>query len=717
MIDFLKDLNSPQREAVTHKDSPLLILAGAGSGKTRVLTYRIAYLIASFKVSPEKILAVTFTNKAAEEMKNRVEKLLGKVSFPVWISTFHSLCSRILRWEAKLLGYKTNFNIYDEDDQLALVKKCMEELEISAKKFSPQAILSRISGAKNELVGWKDYEIYAKDFFEKNVLKVYKLYQEKLEEFSAFDFDDLIMKTVEIFSNFPETLKKYQRRFRYILVDEYQDTNHAQYVLMKQLSSSSKNLCVVGDDDQSIYGWRGADLNNILDFEKDYPDCRIIRLEQNYRSTQAILDAASAVVENNFGRKGKELWTEKIGGEKVVLTLAENETEEGISCVQKIQNLLKNTNLSFSDVVILYRTNAQSRVLEQKLRDSGIPYVIVGGVRFYQRKEIKDVLAYMKIISNPKDFVSIKRIINIPPKGIGEKTLFLVQDFARKNKISFFEALKMVEQIDGIKTQKRNELKSFYALIDGFVKTKNKLPIDKLTKLIIDKTGYLDMLKEERTPEAESRSENVKELITATEEFKERTENPTLDSFLEEVSLLTDIDMWDKTKDKVNLMTLHSAKGLEFPVVFITGMEEGLFPLSRAIEEPNELEEERRLFYVGLTRAKQKVFLSYARHRKRFGEMTNLKSRFLDEIPEKLLEIEDLLGFEKEIDIEIRDREESIEDSLLKVGTLVLHPYFGEGKVIKKQGTGENMRVEVKFRAGFVKRLMVKYAELEILGY
>jgi len=717
MIDFLKELNPPQREAATHKDGPLLVLAGAGSGKTRVLTYRIAHLIASFKVSPEKILAVTFTNKAAEEMKTRVEKLLGRLSSPVWISTFHSLCSRILRGEAKLLGYKTNFTIYDEDDQLSLVKKCIEQLDISAKKFSPQAILSRISGAKNELVGWKDYEAYAKDFFERHVLKVYQLYQEKLEEFSAFDFDDLIMKTVEIFDKFPETLKKYQSRFRYILVDEYQDTNHAQYILVKKLSASKRNLCVVGDDDQSIYGWRGADLNNILDFEKDYPDSRVIRLEQNYRSTQAILDAASSVVENNLGRKGKTLWTEEKGGDKAVLTLVENEAEEALSCVQKIQNLLVNSNPSFSDMVILYRTNAQSRVLEQKLRDSGIPYVIVGGVRFYQRKEIKDVLAYMKIISNPKDVVSIKRIINVPPKGIGGRTLFLVEQFASKNRISFFEALKMIEQIDGIAKQKKNELKGFYDIIDGLIKIKGKLPIDKLTKQIIDKTGYLDMLLGEKTPEAESRAENIKEFITATEEFKERTENPTLDSFLEEVSLLSDIDIWDKTKDKVNLMTLHSAKGLEFPVVFITGMEEGLFPLSRAIEEPNELEEERRLFYVGLTRAKQKVFLSYARHRKRFGEMTNLKSRFLDEIPNELLEIEDSLGFEEGIELETEERDESLEDSLLKVGTLVLHPYFGEGKVIKKQGAGEDLCVDVRFRRGFVKKLMVKYADLEILGY
>ena len=720
MIDFLKDLNPPQREAVSYINGPLLILAGAGSGKTRVLAYRIAYMIGVGKISPDKMLAVTFTNKAAEEMRSRVEKLVGKTGFPAWISTFHSLCSKILRKEAGSLGYKTNFVIYDEDNSLSLIKRCMEELDISSKKFSPQAILSRISGAKNELVDWRSYSLSAEDFFERHVARVYQLYQEKLEQASAFDFDDLIMKMAELFEKNPSVLKKYQNRFQYILVDEYQDTNHAQYVLVKQLSSVHRNLCVVGDDDQSIYGWRGADLNNILDFEKDYPDCKVIRLEQNYRSTQVILDAASSVVTNNLGRKGKTLWTDKKGGDKICLHLVEDENYEALICVQKIKHLLEKTNLILKDFVILYRTNAQSRILEQKLRDAGIPYIIVGGVRFYQRKEVKDILAYLKVISNLDDVLNLRRIINVPSRGIGDKTLSKLEDFALGKRINFFEAIKEVEKISDMPQRMKNQINDFYRMINEFIRAKSQLPIDKLTKLIIEKTGYLDELKKEKTIEAESRAENVLELVTAVEEFKQRAEILSLESFLEEVSLLTDVDSWDETKDRVNLMTLHSAKGLEFPVVFITGLEEGLFPISRSLESSRETEEERRLFYVGLTRAKEKVFLSYCHHRKRFGDMVNLRSRFLDEIPENLLEVEDFIprGWKgKETEKIKKDEEDYFEDSLLKVGTRVLHPHFGEGKVIKKEGLGENCRVEVQFKSGFIKRLMVKYADLEIIGY
>jgi DNA helicase-2/ATP-dependent DNA helicase PcrA len=720
MIDFLKDLNPPQREAVSYINGPLLILAGAGSGKTRVLAYRLAYMIGVGKISPDKMLAVTFTNKAAEEMRSRVETLVGKTSFPVWTSTFHSLCSKILRKEAGLLGYKTNFVIYDEDNSLSLIKRCMEELNISSKTFSAQAILSRISGAKNELVDWRSYSPSAEDFFERHVARVYQLYQEKLEQSSAFDFDDLIMKMAKLFEKNPEVLKKYQNRFQYILVDEYQDTNHAQYVLVKQLSSVHRNLCVVGDDDQSIYGWRGADLNNILDFEKDYPDCKVIRLEQNYRSTQVILDAASSVVTNNLGRKGKTLWTDKKGGDKICLHLVEDENYEALICVQKIKNLLEKTNLISKDFVILYRTNAQSRILEQKLRDAGIPYIIVGGVRFYQRKEVKDILAYLKVVSNLDDVLNLRRIINVPSRGIGDKTLSKLEDFALENKTSFFEALKEVEKISDIPQRMQNQINDFYRMMNEFIRAKNQLPIDKLTKLIIEKTGYLDELRKEKTIEAESRAENVLELVTAVEEFKQRAKTPSLEPFLEEVSLLADVDYWDETKDRVSLMTLHSAKGLEFPVVFITGLEEGLFPISRSLESSRETEEERRLFYVGLTRAKEKVFLSYCHHRKRFGDMVNLKSRFLDEIPENLIEVEDFLqkGWEeKGIEKIEKGKEDYFEDSLLKVGTRVLHPHFGEGKVIKKEGLGENTRVEVQFKTGFIKRLMVKYADLEIIGY
>jgi len=718
LIDFLEDLNDPQREAARHIDGPILILAGAGSGKTRVLTYRIAYLIGAKRISPSKILAVTFTNKAAQEMKSRVEKLLGKVGAPVWISTFHSLCSRILRKEAKLLGYKSNFTIYDEDDSLSLIKKCMEKLVISPKKVAPAAVLSHISNAKEKLVDWKEYQSKTEDFFQENVARIYELYQSRLEEAMAFDFDDLIMKAVELFDRYPEILQKYQNRFKYILVDEYQDTNHAQYALVRQLASASRNLCVVGDDDQSIYGWRGADLNNILDFEKDYPECKVIKLEQNYRSTPVILDAASRVVRNNKSRKGKTLWTDKKGGDKIKLILVDDENVEAMSVVDNIRNLLRDSKLTRSDMVVLYRTNAQSRVLEQKLRDGGIPYVIVGGVRFYQRKEVKDVLAYLKVLANPDDMVSWRRIINVPPRGIGDKTFARLEEYSLRNGMPFLKTLENVEEIPELSARMKNLVREFSRMIKEFFDKKDKLTIDKLTEHVIEKAGYLEHLLAERTIDAENRAENVKELVAATEEFKQRSEDPSLNGFLEEVSLLTDVDYWDQSKDVVSLMTLHSAKGLEFPVVFITGLEEGLFPLSRSLESRKELEEERRLFYVGLTRAKHKIFLCFALHRKRFGEMINLRSRFLDELPAELLEVEDLIttGWERKEKAFFSDQEMEFDDSLLEPGTRILHPHFGEGEIVKKEGSGEGTRLVVRFKAGFTKKLMAKYADLEIIG-
>lgn len=718
MIDFLKDLNPPQKEAATHTEGPLLILAGAGSGKTRVLTYRIAYLVGAKRVLPSKILAVTFTNKAAGEMRIRVEKLLGGMGAPVWISTFHSLCSRILRKEAQALGYKTNFTIYDQDDSLTLVKKCMEKLEISTRKVAPAAVLSGISDAKDKLIGWNEYQLKVKDFFQENVARVYELYQQKLVESMAFDFDDLIMKTVALFSHYDEILEKYQNRFRYILVDEYQDTNHAQYVLVRELASASRNLCVVGDDDQSIYGWRGADLNNILDFEKDYPDCKVIRLEQNYRSTQLILDAASRVVKNNLSRKGKTLWTDKKGGDKMKLILADDENLEALSVVDNIKRLLKNYSFKRSDMVILYRTNAQSRVLEQKLRDSGIPYVIVGGVRFYQRKEVKDILAYLKVLANPNDMVSWRRIINVPPRGIGDKTFARLEQYSLNNGISFLKTLENSEKIPEISSRMKNLVKEFFRMIKEFIGKKNKLTVDKLTELVVEKTGYLNQLLTEGTIEAESRAENLKELTLAAQEFKQRSDDPSLNSFLEEVSLLSDIDYWNQSRDTVNLMTLHSAKGLEFPVVFITGLEEGLFPISRSLDSQKELEEERRLFYVGLTRAKEKIFLSFAHHRKRFGDMVNLRSRFLDELRPELLDVEDLMttGWERKEKSFLKDQEIEFDDTLLEAGTRIFHTSFGEGRILKKEGFGENTRLLVKFNDGSTKKLMAKYADLEIIG-
>ncbi len=713
MLDFLKELNPPQKEAVTHDSGPLLILAGAGSGKTRVLTYRTAFLVAEREISPQNILGVTFTNKAAGEMKNRVENLLGLKSANLWFSTFHSLCAKILRAEASQIGYSKYFTIYDEDDQTNLIKECLEELGLTSQKFSPSAILNKISACKNILMDWQTYPNYAYDFFEKNVAKVYELYQQKLEKANAFDFDDLIMKTVELLEKNPKVTEKYQNLWEHILVDEYQDTNKAQYVLVKLLSEKNKNLCVVGDDDQSIYGWRGADLNNILDFEKDFPDCKVIRLEQNYRSTNIILDAAWSVVKNNTSRKEKKLWTEKKGGEKLTLLVCYDEKNEALEIVEKIKELSR--DYGYSDFVILYRTNAQSRVLEQALRDEGIPYTIVGGVRFYERKEIKDILAFLKILINPNDSLSLKRVLKTFGDGIGAKTILKTEEFAFKNNKTLLESLFEKELVNSLPNKAKNAILRLATLIKEFDELKNELPVNDLTEKIIQETKYLDTLMFEKTEEAENRAENVKELISATTEFKERHPNPTLENFLEEVSLMTDIDRWDSSQEAVNLMTLHSAKGLEFPIVFICGLEEGLFPLSRSMDTVAELEEERRLFYVGVTRAKGKVFLSYAKRRKRFGEMLNLRSQFLDEIPEELVEIE---NFEEKFGDRISLAEKSHfnhYDSMLKVGTRVIHSTFGLGEIIKKEGMGENLQLIVLFNGG-KKKLMAKYANLEIVG-
>ena len=725
VIDFLKDLNPAQKEAVTHTSGPLLILAGAGSGKTRVLTYRIAYLIGIMKVAPWKILAVTFTNKAAGEMKKRVEKLLVEEGSDVWMSTFHSWCARILRQEAHRLGYTQNFSIYDQDDQISVIKKCMEELELSTQKISLDAVLNRISSAKDKLITWQDFSSQTKDYFEENVARIYKLYQRKLIEANAFDFDDLIMRTVEIFTQHPEVLERYQDKYRYIMVDEYQDTNHAQYKLVNLLAAKSRNLCVVGDEDQSIYGWRGADINNILDFEKDYPEAKIVKLEQNYRSTQIILDAAGAVVKNNLKRKGKTLYTQIQGGEKVYLWFLENEYQEADAIVGQVQHMIQQDVYSRSDFVILYRTNAQSRVIEQRLRDAGIPYVIVGGLRFYERKEVKDMLAYLKVLANPKDNLSVKRIINVPARGVGAQTILKLENFSSKNNISLLEGLKLVRQIEGISPRLKGAISDFSMMLDGFSGFKEKLPVDELAEMVAEKTGYINALRNEKTIEAETRMENVKELIGATAEFKERTENPTLEGFLEEVSLITDIDLWDKSRDAVTLMTLHAAKGLEFRVVFITGMEEGLFPLSRSLEDPSELEEERRLFYVGITRAKERLFLSFARRRRRFEDMVNLKSRFLDEIPEELLRMEGYI-LEKEERFSDRVDLERISSfstgmshsyvSKLQIGTTVVHSHWGEGIILYREGSGENLTLIVIFKGGIKKKLLAKYADLEIIN-
>ncbi len=721
MTGMIEELNSAQKEAVLHTDGPLLVLAGAGSGKTRVLTHRIVYLVAEKGVDPNNILAVTFTNKAAGEMRSRVDTLSGKGSEHLWVSTFHSLCSRILRKECQHLGYRKNFSIYDENDQLGLIKRCEEELGIPTREFSPAAVLDRISQAKNRLVTWQDFAQTAQENFQQKVAKVFQLYQKRLGENNAFDFDDLIAKTVELFERYPQVLERYQDRFKYILVDEYQDTNRAQYVLIVRLSSKYRNLCVVGDDDQSIYAWRGADLSNILDFEKEFPDTKVVRLEQNYRSTGLILDAAWSVVKNNVSRKGKTLWTQKKGGEKIKISYLEDDKTEARWVVQRIKHLIGDMGYALSDFAVLYRTNAQSRAIEQELRDSGIPYTIVGGVKFYERKEIKDILAYLRVLVNPDDQLNLKRIINVPSRGIGEKTIDKIQAESSKKARNLYETLKNIQDMADISEKAKSQISSLMNLLHGLGQLKDDLRIDQVVEKLLEKTGYLDMLVKEGTTQGEMRAENIEELIVAAREFMERADNPSLETFLEEVSLLTGIDQWDDTKDFVTLMTLHSAKGLEFPVVFITGLEDGLFPLSRCLEKQADLEEERRLFYVGLTRAKERVLLSYVDFRRRLGRMMNSRSRFLEEIPEELYDFEDYCGDRGQqrshsgIERDYQDWEST--DDVLKVGTWVLHSNWGKGKIIEKQGYGENSKLTVLFSYGGKKKLLAKYANLEILSY
>jgi len=711
--ELLKELNPPQQEAVTHGQGPLLILAGAGSGKTRVLTYRIAFLIAEKLTQPENILGVTFTNKAAGEMKERVVNLVGVKSANIWLSTFHSFCARFLRQHAQHLGYSRHFSIYDDDDQSALINGCVKERDLPKQRFSGSLVLNKISACKNILMDWQNYHHHAHDYFEKTVAELYQDYQTRLEKANAMDFDDLLMLMVRLLQQEESVLEKLQDRFQHILVDEYQDTNHAQYVLVKLLSGKSRNLAVVGDDDQSIYGWRGADLKNILDFERDYPDCKVIRLEQNYRSTQRILEAAWSVVKNNLSRKEKKLWTENTDGETIKLLEVYDERQEAQIVVEKIRELKH--KYGWSDFVILYRTNAQSRILEQSLRDSGTPYVIVGGVRFYERKEIKDILAFLKILANPKDDLSLKRILKTFGEGIGEKSFSNLERYALSGGLSLLETLKEGAVVAEFTSKARKSIERIANWLRGLQESKDNITLSELTERILEKTEYLDSLTAERTEESLSRAENLRELLVAVKEFSDRAEDPSLENFLEEVALITDIDQWDNTKEAVSLMTLHSAKGLEFSVVFMVGLEEGLFPLSRSLESIEQTEEERRLFYVGCTRAKQLLYLSFARMTNRFGQMLNLKSRFLDEIPEELLEVEKPEQKRWDRAQEIAEAESGL-NSVLKVGSRIIHPFFGYGQVVSKEGSGENLRLTVIFNRGMKKRLLAKYADLEIVG-
>ncbi len=642
-LDIFSNLNPEQRKAVEHMDGPLLIMAGAGSGKTRVLTCRIANLLAH-GVPPYQILAITFTNKAAQEMKDRAARLIGDDAREVWLSTFHSFCARMLRRDIEATGiYKKNFVIYDTSDQKTLIKECLKELNLDEKQFQPSAILNVISNAKNDLMGPRTFAKNATDtFFEKKTAEIYKLYQKKLQDNNAMDFDDLLMIAVMLLEDNEEIREKYQRRFHYILVDEYQDTNGAQYQLTKILSGGYRNLCVVGDADQSIYGWRGADIHNILDFKKDYPDATIIKLEQNYRSTKSILEAANAVIKNNPDHLPKRLWTEKASGDKLTSYCASNEHDEARFIARTIKSQLEVDGVPYGDTAVLYRTNAQSRVIEEGMMEAGIPYKMVGGLKFYDRKEIKDIIAYLRVIFNPVDSISLMRIINTPKRGLGNTTLTRLTEFAGSQGLSVFDVISSpaLDDVPGLTKRASNTLAKFAEFILTSLTTQGNMDLPDFISDVLDKSGYIDELDKSDKIEDKTRKENLEEFVGVAKEFIRTTdETPDLENFLNHISLISDIDNTTLDEDSVTLMTLHSAKGLEFPVVFMAGMEEGVFPHSRTLMEPAELAEERRACYVGITRAQKKLYLTYARQRMLYGHTNmNPPSRFLNEIPDAYIE-------------------------------------------------------------------------------
>jgi len=718
---ILSDLNPAQLEAVLSTEGPLLVLAGAGSGKTRVITRRIAYLIGRKGVSPGEILAVTFTNKAAGEMKRRVSALLQLGSgvwglgSGVWVGTFHATCVRILRRHAHEIGLPNSFLIYDEGDQLALLRECLKELDLSEKALNPRMLASRISRAKAELLGPSEYALVANDFLEERVAKLYRLYQERLRRLQALDFDDLLGMTVLLFEERPEVLRAYQVLWRYLMVDEYQDTNPAQYRLIHLLAGAHRNLCAVGDDDQAIYGFRGADLSNILDFERDYPGCKVIRLEQNYRSTQRILDAAGSVIAHNLGRKGKRLWTANGEGERILVYQAEDEEDEARFIAERIKTLSVVFGRGYDEMAVFYRVNAQSRALEEAFRRFQIPYVIVGGLRFYERREIKDMLAYLRLIANPGDEASLRRIINVPPRGIGEGTLEHLTGIARAERISLWEACSRAVEGRRLPKKPHRALRELFQLIERYRETL-QLPIPPsvpdLLLGLMKETGYVDHLMAEGTPEAQARMENLRELVAAAQAFDEESEDKGLQAYLDSVALLSDADEYREGQGAVTLMTLHMAKGLEFPIVFICGMEEGIFPHIRSMTDEGELEEERRLCYVGMTRAKERLHLTLAARRRLYKEAgRSLPSRFLEEIPPALIERVGSMGSGPPLERPAPAHEPFVDH--LRPGMRVRHPEWGIGIVRERIGQGEDLKVTVAFPGLGVKKLLARYANLE----
>ncbi len=717
---------------------PVLVLAGAGSGKTRVLTHRLAFLMQQGLVPAENLLAVTFTNKAAQEMRERVQRLLASLpghrdsTGRLWLGTFHSLCARLLRMDADRLGYTRQFTIYDTEDQTALLRRLLQEMAVPVEHLNVSQARHRISRAKNAFIRPENYfDFHRTSQQEEVVARVYEVYQHRLRENNAMDFDDLLIKPLELFEKFPEILQNYRNRFHYLLVDEFQDTNRAQYLWLKALAGERRCLFVVGDDDQSIYRWRGADLRNILNFEKDYPECKIFRLEQNYRSTANILAAAHSVIVNNKNRMPKQLWTRREEGERVIVLAALNEFHEAETIHDKIREEFgrqngdgRNYHRSFRDFAILYRTNAQSRLIEDVLRRNGIPYLIVGGLRFYERKEVKDILAYLRLIANPADSVSLRRVINFPLRGLGEATVNKLEQFAQTNRLTLFQAVERAGEISGLTAGLRNKILEFHRFIQKYMQLKDKLSLPEWCNALVDDLHLIQQLKEE---DERDRIENIRELLLAINEYTAQTPGATLDGFLERVALITDIDNWDTKGNAVTLMTLHSAKGLEFPIVFITGLEEGLFPLLRGSEDENEwdLEEERRLFYVGATRAQEKLYLSYSQARSRQGSSAAQchPSRFLQELDERffrnaVVRRKRFYDYEEEPEPDVSMpvyEDESQETGMVRPGRWVVHAAFGRGRIIAVDGSGDNMKVTVHFEDAGQKRILVKYGNLRLI--
>lgn len=734
MSDTLQGLNKEQALAVQTTDGPMLILAGAGSGKTKVLTCRIAHLLQQ-GVAPYRILAITFTNKAAAEMRERVDRMAGEAAKDVWLFTFHAFCARLLRRDIdKLEGYGNNFAIYDTSDAQNVVKQVLKEMNLDEKRFQPAGLCARISSAKNQLLSPVDYAKAANDFYEEKAAQIYASYQEKLRQNNALDFDDLLLLTVQLLQENAEVREKYQDKFQYIMVDEYQDTNHVQYLLTKLLAGKHRNICVVGDADQSIYGWRGADIQNILDFEKDYPDAKLIKLEQNYRSTQVILDAANAVIKNNTGRKPKNLWTDNGTGREITYFQAMDERDEARFVIEQLQRLQQEENMRLGDMAVLYRTNTQSRVFEEMLIKSGISYNMVGGTKFYERKEIKDILAYLRVIFNPNDSLSLLRIINVPRRGIGDATLGRLRAYAAENGLHLFEVLSNAAAVPGLNSRFVGKLDELSGIIFELMGEAEEVPVKQLIEDVMQRTGYLEELQLSKNVQDQSRVDNLMELLSVAEDFAKGGEENTLENFLANVALVSDIDDAELGEDAVTLMTLHSAKGLEFPVVFLAGMEEGIFPHARTLMDEEEIEEERRLCYVGITRAEKCLFMSNARMRTIYGHTVSYPpSRFLQEVPRGLLHIYKRPVVQRQAPREERRSDnrstanwflqpkssfipqENSSGSSFTAGDKVSHSKWGTGTVVSVKNTEDGQEVKVAFAGAGIRSLLTKYAVLKKL--